>query len=305
MPALRYGFVGLGQLGRRLAASLVRAGFDVAVHDRDVAAGANLDSLGAVRTASVREAAKGRDALITCLPSPAATRSVLGDGAFDALERGGCWIEMSTNDPAEIRLRAEEASRCGIDTLEAPVTGGVHKATTGEITVLAGGDQGLFERHFEALSAMGDPVLRVGGLGQASVLKVITNMLAFIHLGAAGEALMLAKRAGIDLGVAFEGIRASSGSSFVHETESQVILSGSYDIGFTMELACKDAEFALNLGETMGVPLEYGRLARDGLAKARERYGGGAQSPMLVRLLEEAAGEELRAEGFPANLDPG
>lgn len=304
MSDLRYGFVGLGQLGRRLAASLARAGFDVAVYDRDSEAGGHLSKLGAARATSVEEAVEGRNALITCLPSPAATRCVLQEGGLAGLGEGGCWIEMSTNDPAEIKERAAEAREHGVDTLEAPVTGGVHKAATGEITVLAGGDAELFEQHRKALAAMGDPVLLVGELGKASVLKVITNMLAFIHLGAAGEAMMLAKRAGIDLGVAFEGIRASSGNSFVHETESQVILSGSYDIGFTMDLACKDAEFAAALGDSLGVPLEIGAWIRDRFAQARERYGGDAQSPKLVRLLEEAVGEELRAEGFPASLDP-
>lgn len=304
MTEQTYGFIGLGQLGRRLAASLIRAGYDVAVYDRDPEAGQDLAKLGATRAASVEETAKGRNALITCLPNPSATRSVLREGGLAGLGEGGCWIEMSTNDPAEIEARAAEAKEFGIDTLEAPVTGGVHMAAAGKITVLAGGNPELFTRHRDALDSMGSPVILVGELGQASVLKVITNMLAFIHLGAAGEALMLAKRAGISLDVAFQGISASSGNSFVHETESQVILSGSYDIGFTMDLACKDAEFAVALGESLGVPLEAGTWIRDRFAQARDRYGGDAQSPKLVRLLEEAVGENLRAEGFPASLDP-
>jgi 3-hydroxyisobutyrate dehydrogenase len=153
-------------------------------------------------------------------------------------------------------------------------------------------------------AAMGGKVLHIGPLGSASVIKVITNMLAFIHLVGVGEALMLARRGGIDLGKAFEAIRASSGNSFVHETESQVILSGSYDIGFTMDLACKDLGLAKELGRAFGVPLELGGLVGRIFERARARYGGAAWSPMVVRLLEDALGTELRAPGFPASLCP-
>ncbi len=210
---------------------------------------------------------------------------------------------MSTNDPAEIRGIAAPAEARGVDTLEAPVTGGVHLAASGEITVLAGGKRAVFEHHLPALSAMGDPVLHTGELGSASIMKVVTNMLAFLHLVGAGEALMLAKRAGIDLGVAFEAIRQSSGNSFVHETESQVILNGSYNIGFTLDLACKDAGLAAGLGRYHGIPLALGEKTREILEEARSRYGGDAWSPMAVRLLEDAVGKTLRAPGFPETLE--
>ncbi len=143
--------------------------------------------------------------------------------------------------------------------LECPVTGGVHKAAEGEITVLAGGDKALFERHQPALQAMGGQIFHMGPLGSAAVIKVITNMLAFIHLVADGEALMLAKKGGLDLAQAFHAIRASSGNSFVHETEGQLILNGSYDIDFTMDLACKDLGFAMGMSREFGVPLELAR----------------------------------------------
>ncbi len=136
------------------------------------------------------------------------------------------------------------------------------------------------------------------------MIKVITNMLAFIHLVAAGEALMLAKRGGLDLRQAFEAIKASSGNSFVHETEGQVILNGSYDIGFTMDLALKDLGLALDLGRESGVPLDLAARTREQFVEAQARYGGSAWSPMVVRLLEEAVGVDLRAPGFPATLEP-
>jgi 3-hydroxyisobutyrate dehydrogenase len=152
------------------------------------------------------------------------------------------------------------------------------------------------------LEAMGGPVIHVGPLGRASIIKVITNMLAFVHLVALGEALMLAKQGGIPLESAYEVIRASSGNSFVHETESQVILNGSYDIGFTMDLALKDLGFAADLGRDLGVPLELAALVEATFQRAREQYGGSAWSSQVVKLLEDELGVELRAPGFPRRL---
>ena len=150
------------------------------------------------------------------------------------------------------------------------MTGGVHLAASGRITVLVGGDADVYAAHLPAFEAIGGKVFHIGPLGSASVIKVITNMLAFIHLVAAGEALMLARRAGLDLAQSFEVIKASSGTSFVHETESQVILNGSYDIGFTMDLACKDLGFAHELGDELGVPLELATLVEQTFIRARE-----------------------------------
>ncbi len=302
---MRYAFIGLGHLGRHLAASLCRAGFDLAVCDLDEARARPLRAAGAVFAATPAEAASGADALVTCLPSPRASNAAMTglNGALDAMRPGAVWIEMSTNDREAIARIAGLAAERGIDTLEAPVTGGVHRAAAGEIAVLVGGDAAVFEAHRPALEAMGGEVIHTGPLGSASIVKVITNMLAFTHLVAAGEALMLAKRGGLDLGLAYRAIKASSGNSFVHETEGQVILNGSYDIGFTLDLACKDAGFALGMGRDFEVPLALAALVEQRLIEARARYGGGAWSPMVVRLLEDALGESLRAPGFPASLE--
>jgi 3-hydroxyisobutyrate dehydrogenase len=300
---LRYGFVGLGSLGKHLALNLVKEGFDVGVHDlrRDaaeavLAAGAHWDD-------SIPELAKVSDGLITCLPTPAASAAVL-DLALPAMRPGSTWIEMSTNDFAEIEILAAKAQALGIDTLACPVTGGIHRAETGDITVLVGGAQQVFARHEPALHAMGGRVIHLGGIEQAAVTKVVTNMLAFIHLIAAGEALMLCAKAGVDLRAAFEAIAASSGNSFVHETESKVILNGSYDIGFTMDLACKDAGFAVEFGRRFGVPLRLAAVMEQTFIEGRAKYGGGAWSSMIVKLLEDSVGTPLRAPGFPARLGP-
>ncbi len=302
---MRYGFIGLGNLGAHLAASLVREGFDVQVHDLDKKAAEGLIAAGAVWAESPRDAANGADAVFTCLPSPkAATAVVAGpNGVLEGIAEGAAWIEMSTNDADEIERLAGLLAEKGASTLEAPVTGGVHRAASGEITVLVGGDAAVFKKHRPALQAMGGEIFHMGPLGSASVIKVITNMLAFIHLVAAGEALMLAKRGGLDLAQSFEAIRASSGNSFVHETESQVILNGSYNIGFTMDLALKDMGFALDMGRSFGVPLELAALVDQIFVRAREEYGGDAWSSQVVKLLEDALGTDLRADGFPAVLE--
>lgn len=302
----RYAFIGLGHLGRHLASSLVRWGFPTVVHDLDRGRAEPLLTAGAGWADTPRAAAEAADAVITCLPSPAATTAVLeGEaGVLAGLRVGGTWIEMSTNDGEAIARLAGLAAARGIDTLEAPVTGGVHRAAAGEITILVGGDEATFVAHQAALQAMGGQVIHLGPLGRASTIKVITNMLAFVHLVAAGEALMLAKRGGVDLARAYAAIRASSGNSFVHETESQLILSGSYDIGFTMDLACKDLGFATDLGRRLGVPLDVAALVEQTFIRARQQFGGGAWSTAVVRLLEDSLGEPLRAEGFPTQLEP-
>ena len=299
--ALRYAFVGLGSLGRHLATSLVRGGFDVEVHDLNRASADPVIAAGARWAKSLEELAGGCDALITCLPSPAATAAVL-DKALPHLRSGRTWIEMSTNDFVEIERIAATAQSRGVGTLVCPVTGGVHRAAAGDITVLVGGAQQLFNVHEPALAAMGGRVIFLGGFEQAAVTKVVTNMLAFIHLIAAGEALMLCAKAGVDLGVAFDAIALSSGNSFVHETESQVILNGSYDIGFTMDLACKDAGFAVEYGRRFGVPLRLAGVMEQTFIEGRAKYGGSAWSSMIVKLLEDAVGTPLRAPGFPARL---
>ena len=298
---MRYGFIGLGSLGAHLAVNLARGGFQLEVFDLQRCAAEAVLAAGAHWADSVAELAKISDCLITCLPSPAATKEVLTQ-ALPALRPGSTWIEMSTNDFAEIEALAATATARGISTLACPVTGGVHRAAAGDITVLVGGAPEIYAKHEPALKAMGGRIIYLGGIEQAAVTKVVTNMLAFIHLIAAGEALMLCAKAGVDLSAAFDAIAASSGNSFVHETESQVILNGSYDIGFTMDLACKDAGFALEYGRRFGVPLRLAGLMQQIFIEGRTKYGGGAFSSMIVKLLEDAAGTPLRAPGFPSRL---
>lgn len=300
--SMRYGYIGLGNLGGHLAASLIREGFDVTVYDREASLTERHAAMGGKVAASARELAANCDAILTCLPSPAISEAVLDD-ILPVIRPGATWIEMSTLGRDDILRLAAKAEARGLKTIEAPVTGGVHLAGQGNITVLAGGDPELFKIHRPAFEAMGGKIFHMGPLGSASVIKVITNMLAFIHLVADGEALMLAKRGGLDLGKAWEAIAASSGSSFVHETEGQLILNGSYDVAFSMDLALKDLGFALGFGREFGVPMDLAALTAQTFLRGKAAYGGSAQSTQIVKLMEDALGTDLRAPGFPSRLE--
>jgi 3-hydroxyisobutyrate dehydrogenase len=300
----RIGYVGLGNLGVHLAMSLLKAGHEVVVTDLHRGAADRLVEAGARWVDSAAAVAAQATVIFTCLPSPAAVDAVLcgPGGILEGCAPGSTWIDNSTNDRAETLRLAARCADAGVEMLECPVTGGVHKAAEGDITLLVGGDQMVFERHRHLLEAMGQPLIYMGPLGNAAIIKVITNMLAFVNLVAVGEALMLAKQGGLDLATSFEAIRNSSGNSFVHETESQVILNGSYNIGFTMDLALKDLGFAMQMGNDFGVPLEVAGLVEQTFLRAKESYGGAAWSSQVVKLLEDSVGSDLRAAGFPATL---
>jgi 3-hydroxyisobutyrate dehydrogenase len=285
---MRYGYVGLGNLGGHLAMCLIRNGFDIVVNDLAPALAERHVKAGAVWAATPAELAAQVDHVFTCLPSPAVSEKVLSQ-ILATLRPGGTWIENSTNGRDEILRLAAMAEAKGIGVLEAPVTGGVHLAA-------------LFADHEKALQAIGKKIFHMGPLGSAAVIKVITNMLAFIHLVADAEALMLAKRGGLDLAQAWKAITASSGTSFVHETEGQLILNGSYDIAFTMDLALKDLGFAMNFSKEFGVPLDLAEKTFETFKKGKAAYGGAAQSTQIAKLLEDALGTDLRAPGFPARL---
>ncbi|MEM7226280.1 MAG: NAD(P)-dependent oxidoreductase [Pseudomonadota bacterium] len=304
---LSYGFVGLGNLGARLAGNLAQAGFQVCVTDLAPERAGEVVAAGAQWADTAAEAAHGRDAVITCLPSPKISEELLlGSGALlDAMEPGATWIEMSTVDIDAITRLAGVAAERGIDTLEAPVTGGVHRAANGTITVLVGGREEVLEAHRPAFEAMCGPLFHLGDVGAASTIKVITNMLAFDHLIAAAEAMLLAKKAGLDLRQCYEVIRASSGSSVEFESVMPVILSGTFDTNFTMELACKDLGIAMRLGRKLDVPLKLSELVDQLFIEGRETFGPSAWTANIVKLMEDTTGVALRADGFPGVMTEG
>lgn len=301
---MKIGFIGLGNVGGKLAGSLQRNNFDLVVRDLDKEAAAPFLTNGATWAESPKALAQAVDLVITCLPSPAASSEVMeaSDGVLAGLGSDKMWLEMSTTDEAEVKRLGALVEAAGAMPMDGPVSGGCHRATTGNISIFVGGERAAFERVLPALKVMGRRILHVGPLGSASILKVVTNYLCSVHLVALGEALTVAKQAGMDLNRTFEAIRISSGNSFVHETESQVILNGSYNINFTMDLVVKDMSLFDGLAQRLNVPLEISPLVLDIFKDGEQRYGSRAWSSMIVKRLEEACGCELRAPGFPAEL---
>jgi 3-hydroxyisobutyrate dehydrogenase len=301
---MKIGFIGLGNVGGKLAGSLLRNGFDLTVRDLDQAAAEPFLAQGANWADTPKEMAAAVDAVVTCLPNPAASAAVMeaDDGVLAGLGAGKLWMEMSTTDEAEVkRLGAKVAAR-GAMPVDCPVSGGCHRAATGNIAIFAGGERAAFERALPALSAMGRRILHTGGLGSASVLKVVTNYLATANLVTLCEALATSKMAGMDLNTAYEAIRISSGNSFVHETESQVILNGSRDINFTMDLVIKDMSLFEAVAARAGVPLEISPVLLKIFEDGQARYGARAWSPSIIRRLEEACDIDILAPGFPAEM---
>lgn len=301
---MKLGFIGLGNVGSKLAASLLRDGFDLGLYDINKTAARSLLDQGASWFESAKALAESSDLVITCLPSPSIVSQVMEatDGVLAGLSSGKLWLEMSTNDGSEVKRLARLVEAKGASSLEAPVSGGCHRAASGNIAIFVGGPRQAFEQALPALCAMGKDILHVGELGSASALKVVTNYLAFVNLVSLGEALSVCKLAGLDMATAYEGIRISSGNSFVHETESQVILSGSYNINFTMDLAVKDMKLFDDLAQDLGAPLEISPLVLEILRDGQARYGAKAWSSMIVKRLEDACKLELRAPGFPEEL---
>ena len=301
---MRIGFIGLGNVGGKLAGSLLRNGYDLTVRDLDRETARQFLDEGADWADSPREMAEACDVVVTCLPSPAACSTVMeaDDGILAGLSEGKVWMEMSTTDEAEVRRMGELVRATGAQPVDCPVSGGCHRAATGNIAIFAGCEREAFDRILPVLTTMGRRVLHTGPLGSASVLKVLTNYLASANLASIAEALVTATAAGMDLNTTYEAIRISSGNSFVHETEGQVILNGSRDINFTMDLVVKDVGLFDALARKLDVPLELSPLLVKVFEDGRERYGDREFSPNVIRRLEEATGLDVRAPGFPAEI---
>ena len=301
---MKIGFIGLGNVGAKLAGSLLRNNYSLTVHDINREAAQPLLDDGAQWANTPRECAINADMVITCLPSPPASAHVMeaDNGVLAGLQAGAIWGEMSTTDESEARRLGAKVQAAGGGALDCPVSGGCHRAATGNIAIFVGGERAVFEKALPALTTMGRRILHTGGLGSASILKVATNYLATANLVSLCEALTTCKVAGMDLATTYEAIRISSGNSFVHETESQVILNGSRDINFTMDLVVKDISLFQNIAERAGASLELSPLLVKIFKEGVARYGAREWSPNIIRRLEEACDVKILAKGFPAEM---
>ena len=224
------------------------------------------------------------------------------DGVISGLSENKIWLEMSTTDQSEVKRLGVQVIKQNAIPLDGPVSGGCHRAATGNIAIFVGGERKAFEKILPVLTSMGRKILHTGELGTASVLKVITNYLASVHLVALGEAWTIAKKSNLNLKKTYKGIAVSSGNSFVHETESQVILNGSYNINFTMDLVEKDMNLFNDLSKKLKTPLEIFPFVLDIFKDANKKYGSRAYSSMVVKRLEDKFGLDFRATGFPNEL---
>jgi 3-hydroxyisobutyrate dehydrogenase len=301
---MKVGFIGLGNVGGKLAGSLLRNNFDLTVRDLDKNLTQSFKDLGAKVVNSAKELAEQVDLIITCLPSPKICAEVMEaeDGVISGLTENKIWLEMSTTDEAEIKRISKKIIAKKAIPLDGPVSGGCHRAATGNIAIFVGGERNAFDRILPALTVMGRKILHTGELGSATVLKVITNYLASVHLVALGEAWTVAKKSNLDLAKAYKGIAVSSGNSFVHETESQVILNGSYNINFTMDLVLKDTGLFDDLAKKLGAPLEISPKVVEIFKDGQKKYGSRAWSSMIVKRMEDINNIDFRAEGFPEEL---
>jgi len=301
---MKVGFIGLGNVGGKLAGSLLRNNIDLTVRDLDKAVAQPFLDAGAQWGESPKAMAQQCELLITCLPSPAASAAVLEahEGLLAGLSSGKIWAEMSTTDEAEVKRLGAKVEAQGAAAVDCPVSGGCHRAATGNIAIFAGCERSVFERMLPVLTVLGRRVLHTGELGSASILKVMTNYLATANLLTLCEALTTMKAAGIDLATTYEAIKVSSGNSFVHETESQVILNGSRDINFTMDLVSKDIGLFQSIADRASVPLDISPVLIDIFKDGESRYGPREWSPNIIKRLEEATGLSILADGFPAEM---
>ena len=301
---MKIGFIGLGNVGGKLAKSLFRNKFDLTVYDLDKDITDNFKSKGVKIGNSLNELVNEVDIIITCLPSPEICKDVMlnENGILKNISKNKIWIEMSTTDHKDLIELGELIKEKGATPLEAPVSGGCHRAATGNIAIFVGGERKAFDKVLPILTCMGKKILHVGELGSATILKVITNYLASVNLASLGEAWTIAKKHNLDLKKTFDGIKISSGNSFVHETESQVILNGSYNINFTMDLVEKDMSLFNKLSKDKNVELEIAPFVLDIFKDAKKKFGSRAWSSMVVKRLEDKYGINFREKGFPEEL---
>jgi 3-hydroxyisobutyrate dehydrogenase len=296
----RVGFIGLGNMGGPMSLNLVRAGFDVVVHDvRREAAQRHLDAGASWADSPAAVGAAGCDSVITMLPTPAHVEAVLleTDGLLAAMPSGTTWIDMSTSVPAVADRVREQATPRGVEVLDAPVSGMAKGAAAGTLQIFVGGDAASFARALPLFDVMGEPdrVLHVGGHGAGYTVKLMLNYLWFAHMIATTEVLTIGARAGVGIEVLRRALIASPANShFVEHDVRSVLEHADYDESFALVLACKDLGLTVDLAREVGVPVEMAALVDQLFRRAKAMYGDLAGEMAPMRLYEDAVGISLR-----------
>ena len=295
------GFIGLGNVGSKLSKNLSSSKNKILIFDRDKKTYKKFKNNYFKKCKNLDELINKSTIIITCLPSPQSVNQVI-NYILPNVKKKHLWIEMSTTDKNELIKLSNLFTKKGGSVLESPITGGEHRAKSGNISILCAGSKKNFIRAFPFLSKMGYQILFCGKIGNASILKVVTNYLASLNLIGIGESLAVLKKHEIDLGLAYKAIKISSGNSFVNETETKVILSGSYDVGFTMDLANKDSTLFNKLAREYNINVELGNIINKIFKTGVEKLGKRSFSTSIVKLIENKYKINMRAKNFPKKL---
>lgn len=296
----RLGFIGTGNMGRHMARHLLEAGHRLTVHDARRAAAEALEGGGAAWAESPAELAEASDVVFTSLPGPPQVEEVaLGEGGVLAnLPDGGILIDLSTNSPTAIRKLAEAGAKRGIAVLDAPVSGGVFGAETGRLAVMVGGDQAAFERCKPLLDAIGDHVVYCGASGAGSATKLVNNMISLSLNILLGEALALGVKAGVDLATLVDVVQSSSGATWkLGNNYPKYLFKGNFEPGFALDLGAKDLRLGTSLAKELGMPLDLANLVEQRFIEAQSRGWGSQHADVVVKLIEERVGVQLRLLG--------
>ena len=294
---MRIGFIGIGNMGRPMSINLLKAGYELTVHDiREEAIEAPV-GLGAEAADNPKAVARASDVVLTSLPTPEILEEVvLGEGgALEGAREGCILVDTSTVSPSTIKKIWSEAKEKGVRVLEAPVSGGVMGAEAGKLTVMVGGDVAVFERCREILQVIGENIYHVGGVGSGNTVKLVNNLLSLVNVVAMSEGMVLGVKAGVSPETLHDVVNVSSGRSYASEVKlPRFISQGHFEPGFALDLAYKDLGLALDLGREMGVPLHVTSVVRQVYELARERGIGRLDHTAVITLLEEAAQVEIR-----------
>jgi 3-hydroxyisobutyrate dehydrogenase len=285
-------------MGLPMCANLVRAGYEVTAGDARAEREGAVTGCGARWLASAAEVAADADVLITVLPGPGEVREVMAGpgGVLAALPPTATWIDMTSSSPQAGRVLAEAARARGITVLEAPAGGGVPQALAGTLQLFVGGDSAVVERHRALLEVLADPdrIMHVGGPGAGYLAKLLANLLWFGQAIATAEALLLARHAGLDLGVLRQALMTSAASSTFIRRDLGALLDGDYLTSFGLDRCCEELAAVTALGRDHDLPFELSALVERIHRRALARYGPVDGELLAVALLEEQAGIRLR-----------
>ena len=301
MKTTSIGFIGLGNVGKKLANNLINKKNKIFLYDKNPKTYFYFKNKNVFLCKNFKDLVINSNIIITCLPSPFVVNNVI-NSLIPHISSSHLWIEMSTTDKDEMIRLSKIFKKKGGSVLECPITGGEHRALSGNISILAAGERKVFNRAFPVLSKMGHQILYCGKIGNASILKIITNYLASLNLLGIGEALAVSKKNNIDLGLTHKAINISSGNSFVNETETKVILSGSYDVGFTMDLVNKDIGLFNKLANQHNLQIDLGKILQKKFKKGLKEFGSRSFSTSIVKLIEDQGRIKMRAKNFPKEL---